>query len=130
MAKRNHIEESLHCLMINVLVDSYEKQGYAVFADHVGGLKAMPEQIGRHIPDVVAKKGDEVHIVEVETQGTLESPEAEQEILDFAASAPTKLYLAVPFDCVEMARNLRQNLTAEFEILPCYPFVGYVGVPR
>lgn len=130
MSKRNHLEDSIHCLMINVLVDSYEKQGYEVLADHVGGLKKASRAIGGYVPDIVAKRGDEVNIIEVETESTLGDPVVELQMRNFAAAAPTRLYLAVPFECVEVARNLRKALNIEFDILPCYPFVRYVGIPR
>lgn len=130
MASRDHIEESLHCLIVNVLVDAYERQGYEVKADHVGSLRAVPKSTGSHVPDIVATRGSEVYIIEVETQSTIDDPETQQQLKEFADAAPTRVYLAVPFECLEAARKLRHDLDIDFDILPCYPFVRYVGVPR
>ncbi len=130
MAQRDHVEESLHYLMINVLVDSLEKEGFEVLADHVGGLRDKPAPIDEFVPDIEARKGAEVRLIEVETQATLESPRALKQLAKLGSADNAKAYLAVPFDCLERARRLRGELAVEFEILPCYPFVRYVGIPK
>ncbi len=130
MARRDYIEESLHCLIINVLIESYERQGYKVDADHVGDLKPVPRSTGQYVPDIVATKGSEVYLVEVETPHTITTAETEAQLREFISAAPTRVYLAVPFECLEAAQKLRNHLNVDFDILPCYPFVRYVGVPR
>jgi len=129
MTKRDHQEESLHYLMINVLVDSLEKEGFAVNADHVGGLRKKPASIGGFIPDIEARRGGDLRLIEVETKSTLNLHETQQQLTYLAAGRGTA-YLAIPFDCIEGARRLRDELDIEFVILPCYPFVRYVGMPK
>jgi hypothetical protein len=129
MTKRDHEEESLHYLMINVLVDSLEKEGFHVNADHVGGLRAKPACLGGFTPDIEARKGDDVRLIEVETRSTIDLPETLDQ-LDHLASGRGTAYLAIPFDCIESARKLRDELGIDLVILPCYPFVRYVGMPK
>ena len=116
--------------MINVLVDKLEKDGFTVRADHVGGLRQRPESIEGYVPDIEATRGAEVQLIEVETESTLDSEEACEQ-LDKLTSAPRgRAYLAVPHDCLEKAKGVRSRLTAGIVILPCYPFVRYVGMPK
>jgi hypothetical protein len=138
MAKRDHQEESLHylminvlvdSLMINVLVDSLEKEGFVVNADHVGGLRTRPASVGGFTPDIEARRGSDLRLIEVETQSTVDLPETQQQLTYLAAGRGTA-YLAVPFDCIEGARKLRDELDIDIVILPCYPFVRYVGMPK
>jgi hypothetical protein len=129
MTKRDHQEESLHYLMINVLVDSLEKEGFAVNADHVGGLRNKPTSLGGFTPDIEARRGSEVRLIEVETQSTLDLPETLEQLGRLASGEGTA-YLAIPFDCIDGARKLRDDLDIDIVILPCYPFVRYVGMPK
>jgi Holliday junction resolvase len=129
MTKRDHEEESLHYLMINVLVDSLEKEGFAVDADHVGGLRDKPASLGGYTPDIEARKGDEVRLIEVETRSTINLPETHEQLARLAAALGTP-YLAIPFDCIESARKMRDEMDIDVVILPCYPFVRYVGMPK
>jgi Holliday junction resolvase len=128
--QRDHIEESLHYLMINVLVDSLENEGFVVSADHVGGLRKRPAPVGEFVPDIEAWRGEELHLIEVETQSTLASPRTGQQLTRFASRPGARVYLAVPFDCIERARKMRECLEINVRILPCYPFVRYIGVPK
>jgi len=127
---RDNVEESMHFLMINVLVDSFENEGFTVRADHVGGLRPLPAAIGRFIPDIEARRGDDLCLIEVETQTTLDSPRTRQQIEELSRQPHARCYLAVPFDCIERARKVRECLEAKISILPCYPFVRYVGIPK
>lgn len=115
--------------MVNVLVDSLEKEGFDVRADHVGGLRDRPSPIGDYVPDIEATRGAEVHLIEVETQSTLDSRGAREQIARLTSAQRGKAFLAVPFDCLEKARELREEMDVDFEILPCYPFVRYIGMP-
>jgi hypothetical protein len=129
MMKRDHEEESLHYLMINVLVDSLEKEGFVVYADHVGDLRSKPASLGGYTPDIEARRGNEVRLIEVETRSTINLPETHQQLAHLAAGLGTP-YLAIPFDCIETAREMRDQLDIDVIILPCYPFVRYVGMPK
>jgi Holliday junction resolvase len=130
MAQRDHLEESLHYLMINVLVDSLERDGFRVSADHVGGLRAKPGSVGGIVPDIEARRGDDVRLIEVETSSSLDLPETREQLAKLASGFDGEIYLAIPFDCIEGAKKLRDELDIEFVILPCYPFVRYVGMPK
>jgi hypothetical protein len=129
-SERDHVEESMHFLMINVLVDSFETGGFTVRADHVGGLRPRPEAIGGFTPDIEARRGDDVRLVEVETQATLELPRTREQIAHLSGQVHARCYLAVPFDCIERARKLRECAEAKIGILPCYPFVRHIGIPK
>jgi hypothetical protein len=129
-ARRDHLEESLHYLMITVVVDSLEADGFTVAADHVSGLRKRPAPIGDFVPDIEAKRGEEVHLIEVETQSTLASPRSQYQLSRLAAQTGARVYVAVPFDCIERARSLRESLELNIRILPCYPFVGHIGASK
>ena len=116
--------------MINVLVDSLERDGFTVAADHVGGLRAKPGLVSGIVPDIEARQGDDIRIIEVETQSTLDLPETRDQLTKLASGSDGVVYLAIPFDCMEGAKRLRDELNVEFVILPCYPFVRYVGMPK
>jgi hypothetical protein len=126
----NHLEESLHYLMINVLVDSLESQGFSVCADHVGGVRTPPAPIGDFVPDVEARRKNEVRVIEVMTESTLGLPKTRDLLTGLARDCSGKFCLAVPFNCMDVAEQLRRDLDLDFTILPCYPFVGYVGLPK
>jgi hypothetical protein len=130
MNEQTHLEETLHYLMINVLVDSLESQGYSVCADHVGGLRKPPAPVRGFTPDVEARRKNEVRLIEVRTESTLGLQETRDVLAGLAGERPEEVCLAVPFDCMEAAEELRQELDLSFTILPCYPFVGYVGLPK
>ena len=128
--RRDVTEESLHYLIISVIADSLENEGFTVAADHVGGARPRPFAIEDFVPDIEARRGEEVHLIEVETQSTLASPRTHKQLSSFASRHGVKAYVAVPFDCIEAARGLRNELGLPFGILPCYPFVRCVGGPR
>jgi Holliday junction resolvase len=130
LAERDHVEESLHYLMVNVLIDSLEREGFEVRADHVGGLRDRPSPIGNYVPDIEATMGAEVQLIEVETQNTLGTRRAREQLAKLTSAQRGKAFLAVPFDCLEQATELREDMEVDFEILPCYPFVRYVGMPK
>lgn len=130
MNEQNHLEESLHYLMINVLVDSLEGQGFSVCADHVGGLRQPPSAVGGFVPDVEARRKNEVRVIEVRTESTLSLPQTRDLLAGLAGERSGEVCLAVPFDCMDAAEQLRKDLDIDFTILPCYPFVGYVGLPK
>lgn len=130
MSQREQVEDWLHFLLINVLVNALEEEGFAVEADHVGGMRQKPESIGGYVPDIVARKGDQIRLIEVETQSTLASSRTASQIEAFCQHASATIIVAVPFDCLTPARRLREELDLDFVIMPCYPLVKYVGVPR
>ncbi len=130
MSQRDQVEDWLHFLLISVLVNALEEEGFAVEADHVGGMRQKPESIGGYVPDIVARRGDHIRLIEVETQSTLASPRTASQIEAFCRHASATIIVAVPFDCLALAHRLREELDLDFVIMPCYPLVKYVGVPR
>jgi Holliday junction resolvase len=130
VSKRDQIEELMHFLLANVLVNSLEKDGFEVKADHVSGLRGSPAPIEGLVPDIEAVKGDDVRVIEVETPSTITTEEARNQIKAFAGKPGAKAYLAVPYDSVDDARKLRDDLGAQFSIIPCYPYVNSIGTPE
>lgn len=130
MSERDQIEELMHFLLANVLVNSLERDGFEVRADHIGGLRGAPTPVEGLTPDIEAVKGDDVRLIEVETPSTVRTEEARQQIATFAARPGAKVYLAVPYDSVDDARMLREELGVEFSIIPCYPYVNSIGTPE
>ncbi len=130
MAKRDQIEELMHFLLANVLVNSLEKDGFEVKADHVGGLRGSPAPIEGLVPDIEAVKEDEVRLIEVETSSTVGTEDTRRQIIAFTGKPGVKVYLAVPYDCLDEARNLREEMGVDFAIIPCYPYVNSIGTPE
>jgi hypothetical protein len=112
--------------MISLLVDSLERQGFTVCADHVGDLRPKPAPLGDYVPDVEARKGSCLRLIEVETASTIDLPETRAQLNRLTAAMGTA-FLAVPFDSIGRARDLRDELSVDLGILPCYPFIRYVG---
>lgn len=127
---RDSMEESMHYLMISMLVEALEQDGFTVSADHIGGLRPRPSTIGEFTPDIEARRGDAVHLIEVETKGSLETEGTREQLQALVQQVNAKSYVAVPFDCVERARKMRDLLGGGIGILPCYPFVRYVGAVK
>jgi len=130
VSERDQIEELMHFLLANVLVNSLEKEGFEVRADHIGGLRGAPTPVDGLTPDIEAVKGEEVRLIEVETQSTVGSEDARKQITAFAGKPGVKMFLAVPYDSVDEARKLRDELDVEFSIIPCYPYVNSIGTPE
>jgi Holliday junction resolvase len=130
VTNRDQIEELMHFLLANVLVNSLEKDGFEVRADHIGGLRGAPTPVEGLTPDIEAVKGDEVRLIEVETPSTVGSEDTRKQIAAFAGKAGVKAYLAVPYDSVDEARKLREELGVKFNIIPCYPYVNSIGTPE
>jgi hypothetical protein len=126
----DRLDGSLRFLMIKVLADSLESLGFSVCASHIGGVRKPAARAGGIVPDIEASRGQEVRLIEVRTEATLDLPETADALAGLAAEASAKVFLAVPSACIEEAERLRESLDVNFTILPCYPFVGYVGTAR
>jgi hypothetical protein len=127
---RDQIEESLHYLIISVLAESLEREGFAVATDHVARRGLPPAAIGGFVPDIVARRGGDTRLIEVETQATLRSTRTRAQLEAYAAQPGVRVCVGVPFDCIEGARRVREEVGFDLGILPCYPFVRYVGVQK
>jgi len=130
VSERDQIEELMHFLLANVLVNSLERDGFEVRADHIGGLRGAPTPVDGLTPDIEAVKGEEVRLIEVETPSTVGSEDTRRQITAFAGKPGVKVFLAVPYDSVDDARRLRDDLGVEFGIIPCYPYVNSIGTPE
>ena len=120
----------MHFLLANVLVNSLEKDGFEVRADHIGGLRGAPTPVQGLTPDIEAVKGEEIRLIEVETTSTVGSEETRKQITAFASKPGVEVFLAVPYDSVEEARSLRDDMDVKFSIIPCYPYVNSIGTPE
>jgi len=70
MAKRTPKKQSEHDSRVKRIAAGYKSQGYKVRADHVKGYKE-PRTIYGKRPDLIARKGKNEVIVEVETRTSL-----------------------------------------------------------
>lgn len=71
MARRSRQQQSRHDAEVARIANQFERQGYDVKADIKGYPR--PDTLGGYRPDVVAKRGIEREIVEVETPGSVDS---------------------------------------------------------
>ena len=89
------------------------------------GREGGPEKVGRS-----EVKGEEVRLIEVETSSTVGSEDTRRQMKAFAGRPGAKVFLAVPYDSVEQAHKLRDDMEVEFSIIPCYPYVNSIGTPE
>ncbi len=68
---RSKLSQSKHNVEVKRVATQFEEKGYDVKAD-IGGY-SKPGTFGGYRPDVVAKKGREREIVEVETPDSVDS---------------------------------------------------------
>ncbi len=85
MAKRSRKTQSQHDAEVSRLAQQLQSQGYKVEADLKGFPK--PDTIGGVRPDVVAKKGRERQIIEVETPESADGARAQRQAQQFRAAA-------------------------------------------
>ena len=64
--------QSKHNQKVSQEAEKYKRKGYKVSADIAGYTK--PPRRGSYIPDIIAAKGDEEIIIEVETVDSANSP--------------------------------------------------------
>lgn len=83
MSKRSPKGQSSHDALVRRIAAGYKGRGYTTAADVEGYPR--PPVIGGHRPDVVATKGRERKIIEVETPATLGPDKAQQDALRRAA---------------------------------------------
>lgn len=82
---RSRNSQSKHDRTVKRVADSYEKRGYDVSADIKGYQR--PKTIGGFRPDVVAKRGRERVIVEVETPDSVDSARDQRQQQAFRRAA-------------------------------------------
>ena len=85
MAKRSKRSQSKHDTEVRRLANQYKRQGYDVKAEIRGFPK--PGTIGGYRPDVVAMKGRQRRIVEVETTESVSSVRGEGQQRAFRKAA-------------------------------------------
>jgi hypothetical protein len=77
--------QAAHDREVARIAAQYERRGFDVEADLPGRPK--PQSIGGYVPDIVARKGMERKIVEVETQDSKDSARGEGQRKAFRAAA-------------------------------------------
>ena len=77
MRKRTKTGQGRHDNALKRSANWYENQGYKVKVDLPGGSK--PKKIGGHIPDLIAKKGKQEVIVEIETRESVSKDKDQQD---------------------------------------------------
>ena len=85
MTKRSKRQQTKHDQAVQKSAEYYEKQGYDVQADISGYEK--PETINNRRPDVIAKKGVDEVILEVETKDSVGKDKAQQKAFEDYADA-------------------------------------------
>lgn len=83
-------DQTQHDLEVRRLAISYTTQNYSVAADIAGYMQ--PYKIGGYIPDLIATKGVETIIIEVETKGSENSAHAKKQKAAFEAEAKSNLF--------------------------------------
>jgi len=79
MVKRGKIGQAKHDRKVQQRLDYYKEKGFWVRADLPD--RAKPPKVGGKIPDIYARKGDELVVEEIETSSTKESDKAQQQKL-------------------------------------------------
>ena len=77
MGRRTKTGQKKHDQGVLRSAEYYRKQGYQVKADLPG--MEQPESINRRRPDLIAKKGREEIILEVETKNTIDSDKSQHQ---------------------------------------------------
>ena len=79
MAKRGKIGQTKHDQKVSQRLDYYRDRGFWTKADLPD--RAKPPKVGGKIPDIYARKGDELFVEEIETPSTKKSDELQQQRL-------------------------------------------------
>lgn len=87
---RTKQSQSKHDRAVQRAADSYSRQGFDVTADIKG--YQQPKTIGGYRPDVVAKRGRERIIVEVETPDSVDSARDQNQQKAFRRAAQRSKY--------------------------------------
>jgi Holliday junction resolvase len=80
---RDSKESQLHKKTIRHIANAYEREGYEVKADHIDNFD-YPESCIFMKPDIVAEKGEEVIVVEVETKSSVGTPRDKKQMKEFS----------------------------------------------
>ena len=78
--KRNVVTQTKHDKMVEKTKNWYASRKYKVVADLPG--EQLPKKIGGYIPDIIAKKGKQEKIIEIETQKTLKTDRKQQDAFE------------------------------------------------
>ena len=87
---RTTAKDTLHDAEVTLQAILYTNKNYSVAAD-IGGY-LQPDKIGGYIPDLIATKGVETIIIEVETEETVNSTHAKAQAQAFQAWANSRLF--------------------------------------
>jgi len=100
-------EKDLHDSMIRGMISTLEEDGWTIAAADIPGY-TDPGMVGRHIPDLIAQKGSQKTIVEVETCSTIESQHTEDQFRDFSA-ATALFFVEAPESCLDALKSLTSS---------------------
>lgn len=79
MAHRGKIGQAKHDNRVQQRLDSLKEQGFRVKADLPG--RARPPKVGGVIPDILAKRGNQIIVEEIETPATINIDKKQHEKL-------------------------------------------------
>lgn len=90
--------------MVESVALHLEKQGYYVKADHIDWKNGAPEEINNYVPDILAIRHGERHIMEVETCPTFKDDEhTKPQLQSFAKSEIT--HVIIPNVCINQGKK-------------------------
>lgn len=97
--KRSSASQAKHDNMVKRVATHLEKHGYHVQADHIDWKNGAPEEVNDFIPDIVAIRHGEKHIMEIETCPTYKDEEhTRPQLTAFARSEIT--HVIIPSVCI------------------------------
>ncbi len=91
---------SYHDQMITVVACNLETSGYFVQADHVGWRNGAPTSVNGHTPDIMAIKGNQCFILEVEDCVTYVDQHTREQLTAFAQVSRCQVYVVIPPVCI------------------------------
>jgi hypothetical protein len=94
MARRDADAETRHDAIVEHLADALDEKWDRVFAVDVPTKHGSPSEIAGHLPDVMARSGDEALVVEVETDAD-DDPEQRQAFKAWASAEPNRTYVGI-----------------------------------
>lgn len=86
--------------MVRQVAEHLEKYGYNVKADHIEWKNGAPDPVNDYVPDIVATRGDEKHIMEIETCPTFKDDEHTKPQLKSFESSEEVTHVIIPNVCL------------------------------
>ncbi len=99
----------IHLRLISALVKKLMSEGYSVSADHIGYPNGKPPKINEYVPDIYAKKGQKILIVEAETCDSLNTVDTKLQWIAFSSQEDASFSVIVPKKCITEAKKLAKQ---------------------